>query len=401
MRPLALDAIRVRLWLARSAKLPLQITICSEFLRDKGWGSRSISRMTEPLLQQFIPHFHRVQSFRAHLALDILPNLFGSGGLTNMPALEQLDLLVEDPSNSPAAPGLLLTPTLKHLRVRDITLLFEAVFSGLHTIRSLTIQECSTWKYPNFFPYLLATCTQLQTCSITFPNSLFLPSVPTTELPELLELSLEWPYLFDPSPLFRAFRAPKLRSLRLVHQTRQLSLPSQTLASLRGLVQSAPLLSALTLEGCNLIAPHEAHALLAECRALERLSILHCQRGDRFLAPLTPPEPAGGAEWVCPRLTHVALGALQDADVRSIVLFARRRAGYGSDEGTENGAGQGGAYLKELGLHTELYSLTRQARLLVLSGLLGVHRSVDIVGPFGTLFEAVHESPSAAAAVRD
>ncbi|KAF9473781.1 hypothetical protein BDN70DRAFT_925004 [Pholiota conissans] len=378
VRPCALDPIRVRLWLARSAALPLQVTICHEFVRNQAWDASSINTMTVSLVQELLPHLHRIQVLRTQLAFDTLPTLVNADGLINMRLLEQLDLLIDEPNGIFVPyPGMLLAPKLKDIRVRDITLLLR-VFSdrALRTIESLTIEGCTVWMYPDFFPHLLSTCAQLRTCNLTFPNSLFFPSMQTIELPALISLSLEWPYLFDPTILFGALRAPNLHSLRLVHQTRQLGLPANLLASLRPLAQSTPALRDLTVEGCSLIAPNEAYALLAECRALERLSILHCRRSDRFLAPLTPPQPApsgSDSEWVCPHLTYVELGGLQDADVRHVVSFARSRA-----EREDEPRRGGGTYLKELALQTELYSLPRQARLVMLSGLLDIRRRVDI-----------------------
>ena len=305
-----------------------------------------------------------------------------------MSNLEKLQLLVDDISDTDSAFGGLFAPRLQHLHVRDITLLHQSVGGCLSNLTTLTIEYSPAWKIPQIFPRLLASCVQLRTCHLAFPYTVRFAAIAPIELPELHALTLEWNYLFHATDIFSALRAPKLHTLRLVHRSIHLALPEHTLASLCALAQSAPALHDLTVEGCHLPRAPEVHALLSACRALERLSIVRCGVGERFLAPLTPPlarkhERDTARAWLCPRLTHVAFEALADGDVRPIVCFARAR--------TDPAAGalaNGARCLKELALHTEVCALTRHARLLMLSGLLEVHRAVDIVGPFGELLAA-------------
>lgn len=355
------NAHALPLWLERSANLPLDITVDA--------GERT-------LLRRFCPYLHRIQSLSLRLTCDMLPVLFGTS--VRLPCLRALELLVADPARERAPAGVLVAPKLESLHVRDMTLLSDSLGGSLGTIRSLTIQDCGSWRHPRLFAPLLASCVQLQTCAITFPLSLLLPDTDPIVLPQLRTLTLEWPYLFDPVPLFRALRAPQLRTLRLVHRALQLCLPPHVLGSLGGLVRSAPLLRDLSLQGCHRTAYAEARAFLADCRALERLALVSCQLAERFLAPLTPDDPTD-ADLLCPRLTHVTVAELRDADVRPIVRFARVRT------------------LTELALHAEFYSLSRYARLLMLSGLLGLQSTVNIVGPFGELLDAQPVCPAVAA----
>jgi hypothetical protein len=131
--------------------------------------------------------------------------------------------------------------------------------------------------------------------------------------------------------------------------------------------------------GCNLLTQEEAFLFLREAKFLERLEILYCKRGDRFLAPLTPPNPLDTRKWICPKLTHVTISGIQNTDVRPIVNFARSR----SDRQVK--IPEGAKFLKELALDSNLFDLTRQLRLLMLSGLLSLHPHLHIMGPFGEL----------------
>lgn len=304
-----------------------------------------------------------------------------------MSNLEELQLLVDNSGDTDFVFGELFAPRLQRLHICDITLLHQSVGSCLPNLTTLTIEYSPAWKYPDIFPHLLASCVQLRTCHLAFPYTVHFAALAPIELPELCTLTLEWHAFFHAADIFSALRAPKLRALRLVHRSMQLALPQHILGSLCALALSAPHLHKLTVEGCILPREPEVHALLTACRALECLSIVRCGVGERFLAPLTPApirrERNTARSWLCPRLTHVAFEALEDGDVRPIVCFARAR--------TDPAAGalaNGARYLKELALHTEVYGLTRYARLLMLSGLLEVHRAVDIVGPFGALLEA-------------
>ncbi len=306
VRPLSSDILGARLWLERSANLPLRINICAA---DEGWLSR---RIMVPLLQQFLPYCHRIQSFNTTLALDILPSLFGKAACLRMPNLEELQLLVDDIIVTDFAFGGLFAPRLQRLHVRDITLLHQSIGGCLSKLTTLTIEYSPAWSTPQIFPRLLASCVQLRTCHLAFPYTVRFAALAPIELPELYTLTLEWHYLFHAADIFSALRAPKLHTLRLVHRSIHLALSEHTLASLCALAQSAPALHNLTVEGCHLPRAPEVHALLSACRALERLSIVRCGVGERFLAPLTPAlvrkherERGTARAWLCPRLTHV------------------------------------------------------------------------------------------------
>jgi hypothetical protein len=130
--------------------------------------------------------------------------------------------------------------------------------------------------------------------------------------------------------------------------------------------------------GCKL-TQEEALLFLQEANFLERLEILYCKRGDRFLVPLTPSTPLDTRRWICPKLTHVTISGIQNTDVRPIVNFARSR----SDRQAK--ILEGGKFLKELALDSNLFDLNRQLRLLMLSGLLGLHPHLYIMGSFGEL----------------
>ncbi|KJA27136.1 hypothetical protein HYPSUDRAFT_212794 [Hypholoma sublateritium FD-334 SS-4] len=381
VRPLSADILGARLWLERSENLPLRVNICSA---DEGWLSH---RVMAPLLQQFLPYCHRIQSFNTALALETLPTLFDKARHLRMPNLEELQLLVDDLLDTDFILGELFAPKLHRLHVRDMTLIHKCIGSCFANVTTLTVEYSPTWKSPHIFPHLLASCVQVRACHLVFPFTVRFNELAPIELPELRTLTLEWHFLFHAADIFSALRAPKLRALHLVHRSMQLSLPQHILGSLCALALSAPHLHKLTVEGCHVPRELEVHALLTACRALERLEIVRCTFGERFVAALTPPpirrERDTARGWICPRLTHVAFEALADSDVRPIVCFARAR--------TDPAAGalaNGARYLKELALHTEVYALTRHARLLMLSGLLEVQRAIDIVGPFGALLDA-------------
>ncbi|KAF8163412.1 hypothetical protein B0H34DRAFT_322411 [Crassisporium funariophilum] len=379
---------RVQLWLDRSANMPLRVIVCPSNLLSMGWTLQTIGNWALPLMIQLLPHFHRIQSLKTYLGMDILTVLFPSRKVANMPFLEELSLLIDEHYHAPPGMRVLQAPNLRVLHMRDITPLVDVLVETLPRLFVLTIDDCEFWKHPRAFPSMLASCSQLQCCILTFPCSLFFLELEPIILPELRHLKLVWPFLFDPAPIFRALRAPKLQSLYLCHLTRQLILPPHTLSSLRDLVKSATGLNTLTVVGCNLLTPEESTLLLQAAKNLERLDIINCQRGDRFLVPLTisspdstPPNPA---TWVCPHLTHVKITGLQDSDVRPVINFAKSRLnikGTGVSEALE-----GGTYLKVLALDSDIHDLTRQARLLMLSGLVSVHRFLDIEGPFGELF---------------
>lgn len=379
VRPMTMDTFRARLWLDRSANMPLQVTICPSQLRKMSWDMRSICTTIIPIIHQFVPHLLRIKSFKTNLGTQVLPILFPQGKMVQMPVLQDLSLFIDDPSVETSSLGQLNAPNCSSLHVRDTTPLanvLDPVFPSLH---ALTIDHCSSWKFPSTFPETLAKCTQLRSCTITFPSDLFFVALEPIVLPGLVELSLEWPFLFEPSSIFCALRAPNLQSLRLSHLSPNLILPQHTISALKGLIQSATGLKHLIIMGCNLLTQEEAFLFLREAKFLERLEILYCKRGDRFLAPLTPPNPLDTRKWICPKLTHVTISGIQNTDVRPIVNFARSR----SDRQVK--IPEGAKFLKELALDSNLFDLTRQLRLLMLSGLLSLHPHLHIMGPFGEL----------------
>jgi len=205
-----------------------------------------------------------------------------------MPVLQDLSLLIDDSIVETSLLGQLNAPSCSSLHVRDTTPLADVLDSVLPSLHALTIDHCSSWKFPGTFPGTLAKCTQLRSCTITFPSDLFFVAIELIVLPELVELSLEWPFLFEPSSLFRALRAPKLQLLRLSHLSPNLILQQYTISALRGLVQSATGLEHLIIIGCKLLTQGEAFLFLQEANFLERLEILYCKRGDRFLVPQAP-----------------------------------------------------------------------------------------------------------------
>jgi len=237
-----------------------------------------------------------------------------------MPVLRDLSLLIDDRTVKTSSLGQFNAPNCSALHVRDTML--DRVLPSLH---ALTIDHCSSWKFPSTFPDMLNRCTQLRSCTITFPSDLFVALEPIV-LPELVELSLEWPFLFQPVSIFRALRAPKLQFLRLSHLSPNLILQQHTISALQGLVHSATGLKHLIIMGCSLFTQEEAFLFLQEARFLERLETLSCKRGDRFLIPLTPPNPLDTRKWICPKLTHVTISGIQKTDVWPIVNFTRSRS---------------------------------------------------------------------------
>jgi len=93
---------------------------------------------------------------------------------------------------------------------------------------------------------------------------------------------------------------------------------------------------------------------------------IYYKRGDRFIILLTRPIPLETRKWICPKLTHVTVSGIQDTDVRPIGNFARSRS-----DGQAK-IPEGGKLLKKLAPDGDLLDLTRQLRLLMLSGLLGL-----------------------------
>ena len=296
-----------------------------------------------------------------------------------MPVLQDLSLLIDDPVVETSLLGQLDVPNCSSLHVRDTTPLADVLDPVFPSLHALTIDYCSSWKFPGTFPDTLAKCTRLCSCTITFSSDLFFVALEPIVLPELVELSLEWPFSFEPSSLFRALRAPKLQVLRLSHLSPNLILQQHTISALRGLVQSATGLKHLIIMGCKLLSQEEAFLFLQEANFLERLEILYCKRGDRFLVPLTLPNALDTRRWICPKLTHVTISGIQSTDVRPIVNFAKSR----SDRQAK--VPEGGKFLKELALDSNLFDLNHQFRLLMLSGLFGLHPHLHIMGSFGEL----------------
>lgn len=376
----ASEISRARLFISCSANMPLRVTICPVTLLG---DPRSITAWVLPLINFLIPHFGRIQSLKTHLGIETLPDVFPAAHNVQMPMLEELSLLVNTSHISTSLLGRLQSPKLQHLHVCDITPFLDVLDDVLPTLKTLVITECRSWKFSHIFPNMLAKCTHLRSCSITFPSTLFFMDLEPIELPELRSLTLEWPFLFEPLPIFRALRAPKLLSLRIVHLSRQLVVPLHTLSSLKGLLRSASQLQFLSVTGCNLLTQDESIGLLEDSRYIQRLEINNCLRGDRFLVPLTPNLHNADAVWLCPKLTHVTITGLQDSDVRPVINFARSRSDRLALTIPLN---QECKFLEELALDTNSQHLSRQARLLMLSGLFGIQRSLNIVGPFGDLF---------------
>uniref|UniRef100_A0A8H7Y4J7 F-box domain-containing protein n=1 Tax=Psilocybe cubensis TaxID=181762 RepID=A0A8H7Y4J7_PSICU len=375
------EITRARLFLKRSANMPLRVTICPVTLLG---DPRSITACVLPVLSVLIPHFGRVQSLKTHLSIETLPDVFPAAQDVLMPMLQELSLLVNTSHASASLLGRLQARRLQVLHVCDITPFLDVLDDVLPTLKSLVITECRSWKFSRLFPNMLAKCSKLQSCSITFPSTLFFMDLEPIELPELRSLNLEWPFLFEPSPIFRALRAPKLLSLRITHLSRQLVVPIHTLSSLKGLLRSAAQLQFLAITGCNLLTQDEATRLFEDSPNIRRLEINNCSRGDRFLLPLTPDNPRDiDAVWLCPKLTHVTITGLQDSDVRPVINFAKSRSDIMA---TTVPANPECKFLEELALDTNSQHLNRQAKLLLLSGLFGIQRSLNILGPRGNLF---------------
>ncbi|KDR81715.1 hypothetical protein GALMADRAFT_239869 [Galerina marginata CBS 339.88] len=372
---------RARLFLLRSADMPLFITICPANLR-MGLSPQKMNGSVLPLIRLLIPYFDRIQFLKAHLATEILAVLFPPREIIQMPQVEELSLLVDDQHVGASQLALLDSPKLHILHVRDMTPFVDLLENTLSSLHTLTVAKCHKWKLAPAFPSMLAKCTDLRSCSITFPVRLFFVELAPIMLPELQSLTLEWPFLFEPCPIFRALRTPRLRSLHITHLSPELVLPPHTLSSLKGLIQSAPGLTSLTVTGCNLLTQDESTTILQEANALERLEIINCQRGDRFIVPLCPHNPKSISAWVCPKLKHITISGLQDSDVRPIVKLARIR----SDRHLTTATNHGGAYLQELMLFPNNQNLTRQAKLLMFSGLFSVQKDVTMSGPFGSVF---------------
>lgn len=378
VRPMTMDSFRARLWLDRSANMPLQVTICPSQLCKMTWDAQHLYH-NHPY-HQFV---QRIKSFKTYLATQVLPTLFPHGKIVQMPVLRDLSLLIDDCTVETSLLGQLNAPNCSSTHVRDATLLADVLDRVLPSLHALTIDHCSSWKFPSTFPDTLARCTQLHSCTITFPSDLFFVALEPIALPELVELSLKWPFLFQPASIFRALRAPKLQSLRLSHLSPDMILQQHTIPALRGLVHSATGLKHLITMKCNLFTQEEAFSFFQEAKFLERLEILYCKRCDRFLIPLTPLISLDIRKWICPKLTHVTVSGIQDTDVRPIVNFARSR----SDRQAK--IPEGGKFLKELALDGDLLALTRQLRLPMLSGLLGLHPRLHIMGRFGELLDPI------------
>ncbi|KAF8965225.1 hypothetical protein BDZ97DRAFT_1812778 [Flammula alnicola] len=378
--PVTFDTFRACLWLERSANMPLQVTICQTF---NGVDSDSISNTRMPLMHQFIPYFDRIQTFKARLGRRILPVIFPPFELIDMPLLEEMHLLTDEKPYYDMTLGVFLAPKLQTLVVRDITPFVDALACVLPNVQTLTVKECPSWKSPQTFHKMLASCVRLRTCSIAFPSNGWYVTFAPMAFPELESLSLEWPLEFSLFGIFGSLRAPKLRSLRISDRARERPLPSFITSFLRHLIQSTTGLTSLAVKGCNLSSQDDALRVLQECKALQTLEIVNCHRADHFLIPLTPTNPHDIATWVCRSLTYVAITGLEDTDVRPLVNFARSRSDRRSMI-----LEQGGRYLEELALDVNIYNLTRQARILMLSGLLGIYKFLNIVGPFGELFNS-------------
>lgn len=373
---------RARLYLSRSADIPLRVTICPANLPSTEWDIR-LSIAISPLIYLLKPEFHRIQSFKTHLGMELLPLMFPVGRIIHMPLLEELSLLMDDHRITVTAFGRLCSPNLRILQVRDITPFLE-VFDGiLPTIHTLSVTESLSWKFSRIFPGMLARCVSLRSCTINFPNSLFFLDLEPIELPELQYLQLEWPLLFEPSPIFRALRTPELRTLKLVHLSRQLLVQPRTLLSLQNLLSSATKLQSLSVSGCNILSENDSILLLQESQSIENLEIDHCLRGDRFLLPLTPTHPQDADKaWLCPSLTHVTLRGIRDWDVRPVINFAKSRSNGKNSTSLLNNR----KFLTDIVLDTNSEHLSRKARLLLFSGMLGVQNFLNIAGPFGGLF---------------
>lgn len=299
--------------------------------------------------------------------------------MVQMPALQDLCLFIDDPIVETSSLGQLNASNCSSLHVRDTTPLADMLNPVLPSLRALTIDHCVSWKFPSTFPGTLARCTQLRSCTITFPPDLFFEALEPIVLPELVELSLEWPFLFEPSSIFRALHIPKLQLLRLSHLSPNLILQRRTISTLRSLIQSTTALKHLIIMGCNLLTQGEAFSFLREAKFLERLKILYSKRCDLFLVPLTPPNCPNIRRRICPNLTHVTISGIQDMDVRPIVNIAKSRSNRQAK------IPEDGKFLKELALDSNLFDLTRQSRLLLLSELLSLHPDLYIMGPFGEL----------------
>ncbi|KAF4615105.1 hypothetical protein D9613_003138 [Agrocybe pediades] len=380
---------RMSLFLRHSEILPLKATICPSYIPRTGWDAKVISIAVLPLLRSLLPELGRIVSLKTHLQMEILPVLFPAESRVHMPLIEHLHLLIDDQYINTASLGIISAPRLRHLHVRDATPLVGVLADVLPHLHSLVIAGCEHWKCARAFPRLLSMCTDLRSCTITFPSNLFFSDVEPIVLPELVYLSLEWPFLFEPSPIFRALRAPKLRSLRIAHRSRQLVLPPQILLSLKDLVQSAQLLSELVISGCNVLTQDEAASLLQEAKSLRKLEIIGCQRGDRFLVPLTPSHTSLASTWVCPMLEHVKIAGLQDSDVRPVISFMRSRTlgmphTYNICVNSPDRSQY--RFLSEVDLDIHSPTLSRQGRLLMLSGLFGMQYFLTIIGPYGNLF---------------
>ncbi|PPQ93220.1 hypothetical protein CVT25_015218 [Psilocybe cyanescens] len=375
---------RARLFISRSGNMPIRLTICPVDLSRVDGDRHSITAIILPLIRFLIPHFGRIQSLKTHLGIEMLPDVFPARTSVKMPMIEELSLVIDTHHISSSLLGRLHSPRLQHLHVCDITPFLDVFDDLLPTLHTLVVTECRSWKFSRIFPGMLAKCTNLRSCSITFPSTLFFMDLEPIELPELVSLTLEWPFLFEPSPIFRALRAPNLLTLRIVHLSRQLVVPLHTLSSLKGLLNSASRLHFLSVTGCNLLTQDESIGLLQESKNIQRLEINNCLRGDRFLIPLTPINPNNaGTTWLCPKLTHVTITGLHDSDVRPVINFAKSRSDKYSATTPLN---QECKFLLELALDTNSQHLSRQARLLMLSGLFSVQKSLNIIGPFGDLF---------------
>ncbi|KAF5330396.1 hypothetical protein D9619_005468 [Psilocybe cf. subviscida] len=467
VEPSSRGLARARLWLERSQNVPLHISICARNMRDDSWEP-TLSLFVPTLVDMFIPHLSRIRGFQSHLGGHVVPALFPPDTLVSMPLIEQLGLRIDDASSHSlvtafleSSLGRIDAPHLRSLAVSDITTIAEAIAPVLPQLRSLNVLDAKLWAHARIFPALLARCKKIEHCSIAFPpNCYFVSPVEPIDLPDLKTLEMEWPFLFDAKPLFRAITAPHLESLTLSHLTRQLILPPTTFYALRSLIQSATsTLRSITLVGCNLLTQDESTALFEDCVSLEQLTLTHCQHVDKLLSPLTPgtsapsvstiesdedsPLPASSNTWLCPRLLEVTIDGIEDAGVRSIVAFARSRCIWPSSSssripspmlssflersphpaevngsqspdavsfshiakqqrrsqprpiyddvmplssGTSSKDSFGHSYLKQLTLDVDITALSRQARVLLLSGLYPMHHDMHIMGSCGELF---------------
>lgn len=113
-----------------------------------------------------------------------------------MPVLQDLSLLIDDPVVETSLLGQLDVPNCSSLHVWDTTPLADVLDPVFPSLHALTIDYCSSWKFPGTFPDTLAKCTRLRSCTITFSSDLFFVALEPIVLPELVELSLEWPFSF-------------------------------------------------------------------------------------------------------------------------------------------------------------------------------------------------------------